>query len=183
MVFLIFSCASGPGAKEQGLCWSAADEQDDSGMRARGSTATCRTNCGTSHIASMLGWLLEVARDQLLFYDPMLACQTSWKCRSVVTGKSRLYDCHVHLFKWMLHHSRLVVDEGRGHSHARVFRVGSTRVCVQYFFMAQFASPQPQFDNSSDTASSFPQASSKPCLPATLTPPQRAWCLPCSQAR
>ena len=23
MVFLIFSCASGPGAKEQGLCWSA----------------------------------------------------------------------------------------------------------------------------------------------------------------
>ena len=53
-------------------------------------------NCGT--IASMLGWLLEVARDQLLFYDPMLACQTSWKCRFVVTGKSRLFDCHVHLF-------------------------------------------------------------------------------------
>ena len=49
--------------------------------------------------------------------------------------------------------------------------------------MAQFALPQPQFDNSSDTLSSFPQASSKPCLPATLTPPQRAWCLPCSQAR
>ena len=77
----------------------------------------------------------------------------------------------------------LVVDVGRGHSHAHVFRVGSTRVCVQYFFMAQFALPQPQFDNSSDTLSSFPQASSKPCLPATLTPPQRAWCLPCSQAR
>ena len=34
--------------------------------------------------------------------------------------------------------------------------------------MAQFALPQPQFDNSSDTLSSFPQASSKPCLPATL---------------
>ena len=98
MVFLIFSCASGPGAKEQGLCWSAADEQDDSGMLASGSTATCRTNCGTSHIASMLGWLLELARDQLLFYDPMLVCQTSWNCRSVVTGKSRLCDWHVHLF-------------------------------------------------------------------------------------
>ena len=72
----------------------------------------------------------------------------------------------------MQHHSRLVVDEGHGHSHAHVFRVGSTRVCVcpVCVFMAQFASPQPQFDNSSDTASSFPQASSKPCLPATLTP-------------
>ena len=83
----------------QGLCCSAADEEDDSGMLAR-STATCRTNCGTSHIASMLGWLLEmVARDQLLFHDPMLACQTSWNCRSVVSGECRLYDCHVHLFK------------------------------------------------------------------------------------
>ena len=47
MVFLIFSCA-------KGLCCSAADEQDDSGMLASGSTATCRTNCATSHIASML---------------------------------------------------------------------------------------------------------------------------------
>ena len=91
--------ASGPGAEEQGLCWSAADEQDDSGMRARGSTATCRTNCGTSHIASMLGWLLEETRDQLLFCDPMFVCQTSWKCRSVVTGKFKFNDCHVHLAK------------------------------------------------------------------------------------
>ena len=32
--------------------------------------------------------------------------------------------------KWMLHHSRLVVDVGRGHSQAHLFRVGSTRVCV-----------------------------------------------------
>ena len=53
MVFLIFSCASGPGSKEQGLCWSAASEQDDSGMRARGSTATCRTNSARSRTASM----------------------------------------------------------------------------------------------------------------------------------
>ena len=37
----------------QGLCCSAAGEEDDSGMLAR-STATCRTNCATSHIASML---------------------------------------------------------------------------------------------------------------------------------
>ena len=41
---------SGPDARDQGLCGNAADEQDDHGMLAHGSTSTCRANYATSHL-------------------------------------------------------------------------------------------------------------------------------------